>query len=1434
MFSSDSLKNHLETSSTIKTQSAVIAEWNMNIFDNISKVGNYRYRTQDPATSIYKTIPNTFDASDAGNFYTNATDADIIIDGGYKNDDTLNTFASTNDKMKMLYSLEDCFKKFRPRSGINKAILLPNKKIHHANINMMDRPRYYMGDKNDSFKYWTSYRTENNIERGIANKVINGQFYIDDAAPFVVYKNNVPSNRIVVKMQTNVGSVDLGIFSGPSGSFSDPLYGDINRTVPLKWKIQVLKNNTWVDAKSFNSTEKRADGSNIIKHDGYVELSYGLIIPNKYKNIFIKAEEYLSVNMLPEQSINGYAYLVKASENDIGKYYIWVDDAYEEFVPTYGWDLADESVNRSTQFVTKLSDPDYYNQTSSFEKRYREFEYIRGIRVVVDTMNVQNSTFDLIELSPRLAVDLSDKTMQFSITKQASDLGISGLPVGQLLAGTGRLSLFDYDESFNANNNLSIISSYNTKNIQIKFYEIIVDVDGYDYYVPIKTMYSENFPRININDRRIELDLRDLYFYLESITAPQVLLTNVSFSYAVSMLLDSVGFANYTFKKLSNEKELRIPFFYIPPDTSVARVLQDLAVSSQTAMFFDEFNNFIVMSKGYMMPSETERTTDITLYGNDDFEDQGIINNKTTANKLANIIEVSSQDNIVYNDGSINYRTRYIQKSYSSIKQANLVDQEKTWVYKPALLWEVSPDENVKSINDQSNSQSSYVLSAIPLNSNLTANVPTVVNNQIINNIMDLGEGVYWLSRYNGYFFANGEIIKFDAVEYNISGFGNVWINNVKEYQNYFSKLPFNGKIYPTGLVRIYCEPNYETINGTVRLKNGQVAKHGRGQFGTLPVLHTAGLDPYWSSNTNKRGCTMSSEYLFSLTNGGAEEASALDLVLGAAGKNDTLAQKTYQNGIIRNFLASTNKTETEINQLPSTVTGTIQSSALVINGPSFTTTESPVDFVSYTYKPLDNRFKHFGTRMRIIGKIENNEVRGQTAYGSNAYYYLPTTDPSQNVTIGGGSGGMAVMINPTTNVGYYFEIIALTENNISQYSENAKDLHNIIFYKIYSENGTSKAIPVKLWGGLAKIVVDSGNFTGQYRMVGEDTPTVYDLAVEYEDVGSTRKFYLYVNNKQVATVFDESPLPAYNNMALFVRGSSRCMFENIYALTANYSQNTASILNTPKNSIFADNEIDINESFRKYSMSGIVQSTYLSGISPSQPPQYNIYFEEFGTIMREAAYFNIRYDKAYPALNARISPTFNRIKGYSVSGFRAGAYGAEFLLFNCTDTVLSLDETSGNYLRIQGVTFTQESNNELTVDEYFTKNSNLSDPQLSGSSLIVSPLKVDQEYQDIKVSRLTYGVNDFALDAPYIQSQDEASDMMSWLVSKITKPRKSIGLKIFAMPTIQLGDIVSLSFSKNNIDQISEDNSRFLVYNIEYSKDSDGPSMNLYLSEVK
>ena len=1422
----------------------------MNIPNNILQIGNYRYRPlalDSDVDAKYRLPAATFDINDAGLFYTDATDADVKIDGGLDPDDNATPLflISKKEKQKLLYSLEDCFNRFRPRSGINKASYISGRYIHHSNSSMFDRPRYYMPDKNDSFKYWTSHRTENGSEFGIANTTVNGQHYIKDASPYVVYKEKVPANRVVVKMQTHVGNVDLGTFTSLGKTFIDPFYGDANKKTPVKWKIQYLDDkNNWIDIINFNGASTRRDGTPIIKADGYVELAYGLIVPDKYRDIFIKAEEFASELLLPDKSIRGYAYLVKESDTAVGTYYIWNGTEYEQFNPVYGWYLQEETVDRLTNFVTDLTSPISYTNTQDNSIKYREFAYINGLRIVAETMNKFDSSLDLIELSPRLCVDLSDKTINFSLNKIGSDIGVSGLPVGQLLASSGSLSLFDYDQAFNPNNTNSIIKEFITKNIQIKFYEIIIDVDGYDYFVPLKTMYTEGFPVTDSRSRTVSLSMRDMFFYMESLVAPQLLLTNVSVSSAISMLLDSIGFSNYTYKRLSSEKESIIPFFFVSPDRTVAEVLNDIARSTQTAMFFDEYNNFVCMSKDYIMPTVDQRATDMELIGSADMTDEGVIKNKTTSDKLANIIGISSQNTDVFNDGSIRYKTRYIQKTYGSIRQASLIDKEKTWIYKPVLLWEVEGTENTKSVNDQSGKQSDYVLGAIPLNSNLTNSVPTVSNNQITNNTMDLGEGVYWITRYNGYFYANGEIIKYDAVQYSITDYGNVWITSTQDYQNYFSKLRHNGKIYPTGLVRIYTKPFYEVVNGITRLKNGAVEKHGRGQFGTQVVLHNAGLNPYWSDNANVRGCRMRSEFLFSLspTDDLQSEAISLSLDNLAAGVSNELAKQTVRSGTIKNFLALSYPNETSSNAISSIQSGTIQSSALVMNGPSFTTTENGIGFISYVNKPLDNRFKHFGTRMRIIGKIENNENRGQTPIGSTTYFVVTGNTPDQNINVSGGSGGLAVMVNPATNVGYYFEIMALTENNINDYNASAEHLHNIVFYKMMRSSsnveGTTisqgDAIPVKLWGGLSNIIVDDGNFTGQYRMTGEENPTVYDLAVEYQDIGTTRRFFLYINNKIVAIVDDKDPLPVYNNMAPFVRGSARCMFENIYALTNNYSQNTVFALDTPIMSAINDSEIDVNESFRKYSMSGIVQSTYLSGISPNDPPKYNMYFEEFGTIMREASYFNIRYDKAYPALYAKISPTFNKLKGYVVSGFRAGSYGAEFLIFNATDTALNLDASSGNYLRIQGITFTQESEHDYKVDEYFAKNSDFSNPQFKGDSLVRSPLIVKQQYDDIKTSRMTYGKKDFSIEAPYIQTQDDAQSIMSWIISKIMKPRKSIGVQVFGVPTLQLGDIVTIDYkdSEGN-SEIAPAESRFVVYNIEYSRQDNGPETKVYLSEV-
>jgi hypothetical protein len=1867
MFESDALEEALTYSHTIDNSQLIFAEWNLNQSYNINKVGNYRYR---PGTTDlkYGVIRGIYESNDTGGYYTGATDSDVVINAGFDDANDPAFFIAPKKKINLLYSLEDCFKQNRPRSGINKLLYLgingatsgynqyidslvvfkktkeatvtnivsstssityfannnfavgdyvkvqgvvptsynftEQKKIisvtdnsftvsgtnsssytsggvaeigYLDTVNVARRPRYYMASRYDIFKYWTSYRTEveslvaidgkeSKVTRefGISTNANTGtgtpSYYIYDAAPFVVYNNAVPTNRIAIKMQTNVGEINNGPYRiGNNTNVQDPLYGESNKTIPKRWAVQYLNaSNEWKEVITFTEGSLRKDGTPIIGSDGQVELEYGLVIPSG-----IDSETFTLIGETLTSSVfqnvvapSGYAYILKGTENDKGV--LRVSDgtgSWDAYPANYQWVIAGTDITKSVRVIKKLSNPDYFIESSN--KVYREFQFVHGLRIVVDTMNKINSTLDLIELSPRLFADITEKVSDFSITKTLADLGNYSMPMGNLLASTGNITLFDDDLSFNLNNTFnpstnegSIVSQYSDGRIKFLFYDIVKNIDLYDYYIPIKTLYSEKIPQVSDTAASISFDLRDLFFLLESKKSPELLLTNVSLSYAITVLLDNIGFSNYVFKRTSEDEELIIPYFFVGPDQNIAQTLQELAMSSQSAMFFDEYNNLVVMSKNYIMPSLSGRKTDLVLYGQ-----ETTVNDKIA---LPNIVNISSQDKTVYNGGEINYTTRYIQKSIGSIAQAPYIDEYKTFIYKPVLLWEVAGQEATKTINESSQQSSGYSLAAMPLKTTLTQDIPssyaitkkqrtvfntydtvtltlsaphslsigrqitvdsvgsnmdgthtiTSVNSTqisfntlnygvlaetnvspygiiISNYIIDFGDSVYWLGNYAGYFYANAEVIRYDAVEYSVAGVGNVWISNNQEYQDYFSKLRFNGKMYPSGRVRIY-----------FNAQNGEIKEHGRGQFGTDITEHLAGIDTSspWINDDNVKGCIQNSkDYLFNTnrsigypTNTTIDEAGNTKIINGIPYTSNAYAIKSTRNGIIKNFMANTNITENDVNYYKTVKTGSVQSSALIFNGPPLPSEIDPADFVTYAYKQLDKPYKHFGTRLRIIGRIESGTNTDQTPIGAFNLYSpsaLSSDDTSKQVSISGGSGGIAFGLNKDTNIGYYFEIAALTQNTVSSYKNNSNEssytivkspvvsavsdtvtvavsdqydfeigtvivvsglvddnnktntltrlngefavtgisqdrkvftyqipsptsttavvtqavsngstivytannhsftvgqvvtvtgmgalnisnavinsvsnplvgsdtftvastvaaqtvtatglatyqalsttssnggtvtkvldsdtlISDVFFYKITSGSNTSDilkkqrtgtlvtlttlrdhsfvvgenivvsnvdaalngtyqitevgtkyvkyntttsgtialsdlnplglitgvnkiAIPEILYRGFTEILVDDGKFTTQSRLTTAEKTTVYDLSAEYLDIGTTRQFYLYLNNKQIAVVNDTNPLPQYNNLALFVRGTTRCMFENIYALSDNFAENTARSLQIPVSKIFGDELITESEAIKKYAISGIVQNTYLSGISSESLPAYSLYYEEFGTIMREAAYFNIRYDRAYPALYAQLAATLNRVRGYTVSGFMAGSYGAEFLIFNAIDKNLNLDDTSGNYLRILGIAFTQNTTHSLKVDDYFKKNSNFTESIYSTSQ---DASQYQKLYNDIENSRNKYGRNDFSINTQYVQTTDAAESMMDWVIKKVMYPRKTIGVAAFAVPHAQLGDIVTLDYSSNGVDIVSDNDKRFVIYNIEYQKSSGSVSTTIHLAEV-
>ena len=86
---------------------------------------------------------------------------------------------------------------------------------------------------------------------------------------------------------------------------------------------------------------------------------------------------------------------------------------------------------------------------------------------------------------------------------------------------------------------------------------------------------------------------------------------------------------------------------------------------------------------------------------------------------------------------------------------------------------------------------------------------------------------------------------------------------------------------------------------------------------------------------------------------------------------------------------------------------------------------------------------------------------------------------------------------------------------------------------------------------------------------------------------------------------------------------------------------------------------------------------------------------------------------------------------------------------------------------------------------------------KMSGSQLIGNPTEYKQEYEQILNSRAKYGRQEFEeLSSEYIQDDAVAEDMVSWIVNKTMRPRQLLGVNVFGMSQIQLGDILTVRLS--------------------------------------
>lgn len=117
--------------------------------------------------------------------------------------------------------------------------------------------------------------------------------------------------------------------------------------------------------------------------------------------------------------------------------------------------------------------------------------------------------------------------------------------------------------------------------------------------------------------------------------------------------------------------------------------------------------------------------------------------------------------------------------------------------------------------------------------------------------------------------------------------------------------------------------------------------------------------------------------------------------------------------------------------------------------------------------------------------------------------------------------------------------------------------------------------------------------------------------------------------------------------------------------------------------------------------------------------------------------------------------------------------------------------------------------------------------PQLFVKAKVIVP---GDQYEISKILPDSTGTYEISIESDFIQTRDQAETVLRMISRSISNPTKSINVKIFGNPLIQLGDVVKFNFYTNKIQSSPED---FYVVSKIQQEYSDGLSTSLTLKPL-
>jgi hypothetical protein len=263
---------------------------------------------------------------------------------------------------------------------------------------------------------------------------------------------------------------------------------------------------------------------------------------------------------------------------------------------------------------------------------------IRGIRLVAEGMSKQSAPLSVIEMGARYQQDLSDYLISESSNMEISDVS-NIAPIGIASSNKASIQLDNTDGRFYNENPFSPYAGLLDSNVKMWCDYIINDNTS----TPLRqwTMFAESWA--NQMSEEVSVELYDNANYLQQVKIAPVFWEGLSVGSIIWRLMDMAGVADWNYT--SNFDDVTaVPYYWNDPEKTVWENIQDIASTTQTAVYFDCYNVAQIKNAHALFNDQQKLKNDWQFEGQDGSSLADIITVEKTGEFEANQIEIKYKE----------------------------------------------------------------------------------------------------------------------------------------------------------------------------------------------------------------------------------------------------------------------------------------------------------------------------------------------------------------------------------------------------------------------------------------------------------------------------------------------------------------------------------------------------------------------------------------------------------------------------------------------------------------------------------------------------------------------------------------------------------------------------------------------------------------------